>query len=221
MIAMRKFFLLPILFSIFFISAVSAITISPAVVNLSSVSPGDSFSEVFNLTSPTPTTIESISLDGDCVGVVVEKTAPFSLPANVPIKITIPASAYDGKNKCQVDFILPRGGNIGVGIGGPIVYYTDTGKVRVSDTPQNSGNSEITTVQKTKEQTPVTTEITQNVPQEPVKEMGQDSDKAPAPVTTTERTPATPAPPTWALILVGLGVIGVVVLVVVIWQERR
>jgi|SRR5208337_2299815 len=210
------------LISCFLISGVSAVTVTGATFT-DAMTPGQTISHTMNLKADTPAEIGkvfAVTIAGNgAQWVTVDKASITISNDSAPVTATIhiPEDVSNGAYQANVLYTAPAGGMVQYQIHVPF-HIVITGGTEPTPTPGaiSQAPAEVTT----------TEEVT-NVPQKQVQTVGTVSIKTPAPVTTTETAPTqepTPARadvPIWTFVIIGLGVIGVIVLAVVLYSERR
>jgi hypothetical protein len=211
------------LVSSFLISGVSAVTITGATFT-DALTPGETISHTMNLKADNPAEIGkvfAVTIAGNgSQWVTVDKTSITVSNDSAPVTATvkIPNDGMNGAYQANILYTAPAGGMVQYQLRVPVHIVITGGK---EPTPTPAAAISRAPVEVTKE------EITNVQTQEPTQKMGTVSAQTPAPVTTTETTQAPQETPTradipiWAFVVVGLGVVGIIVLGVVLYSERR
>jgi hypothetical protein len=210
------------LVSLFLIPCVFAIQINGATFT-DSVTPGEIYTHTIDIRAENVNEtgkVFDISVAGDFVNVDKTSVKLSDTPQEVIATIRIPTDATNGNYTSAVMFTAEEKSSSMTKIALRVpVHIVITGGKEVTPAPG--------AILQAPEEVTTTEEITNVQTQEPTQKMGQDSIKTPAPVTTTETTQAPQETPTradipiWAFVVVGLGVVGIIVLGVVLYSERR
>jgi hypothetical protein len=174
-----------VLISMFFlVGCVSAMTITPVRYNESTpVGSTVSFDVSLKGDTTNEVMIETVSVTGDCAQwVTVTPGAPVPLPATFHVIGNIPASATNGRTRCDISFAQPQSGQITAIIGFPLTFNISNGvnptptptpilttvpTTTIQTTIPTTTSTILPTTTRTPEQTPVPTHTHTGLPLDP------------------------------------------------------